>query len=466
MSAYPIVGRKTRDASELPKAGAHEALVYRVQGRHVVDKGQLGRDSDVVVGASHVSVVDVSAGVPVTVSLTMPSAEASNFTVQVTFACTVIDPARVVRENIRADAAILAYLRRDQKLVHLGLPYRMTELNAVRREVHARIRAYAEVKPPDVQGMQVVLDGVEVLTPDELASFQKARWEARRDHVLETEKRGYSHEQESVQEEHQRRMEARKRRDRHEAAGEDQEAEQAATLRDSRHKRMLRAEEMEFAQREVEQAMAAFGDDPLKALIYAQRQGEINIKELAGKMSADLERQDEYRREQLALDRADERQEVEWSREREREDREDRNRAREAAREDKRLKREAEREDRRLRRQDAQVEREAVRAELERLRQEEREDRHKQMEVNVELVGELAKRGHLDMVDMQPERLVEKISGLEPNSLGGGRHRQLPAEEEQAALEGRPNDAKASGDGGLESDEPIDIDVEVNEEDD
>ncbi|MEV6526356.1 RNA polymerase sigma factor, partial [Longispora sp. NPDC051575] len=94
------MGKKVRALDEVPKPHAHQVLVYRVGGRYVLDSSRLGMESEDVLAADHVTLVDVGRDRPVTVRLTIPSAEAADFTLQVTFVCTVNDAVRVVQNNL------------------------------------------------------------------------------------------------------------------------------------------------------------------------------------------------------------------------------------------------------------------------------------------------------------------------------------------------------------------------------
>ena len=100
------LGRRYRDGSEVPKADAHHVLVYRVNGDYLVDRGRLRLDDEQVLNATFVSVVDMRLGAPVVVEIPVPSRDASQFTMRVTFGCTVKDPLAVVRNGIEvADTA-------------------------------------------------------------------------------------------------------------------------------------------------------------------------------------------------------------------------------------------------------------------------------------------------------------------------------------------------------------------------
>ncbi|WP_158842484.1 hypothetical protein [Saccharothrix deserti] len=180
------VGRRRRDLAELPKPAAHEVMVFRVDGDYFVDAGRLGLADEQVVRAAHVSVVDLGRDVPVVVSLRIPSAEAADFTVRVTFTCTVLDPVAVVRDGLEhAETLLTSYLTGHHRTFELGLEHRLSEINEVRRVVAAQVRAFTEVRPVVVRGVAVRLASVEVLTPDELVEFEKRRRGQVRDQTLD-----------------------------------------------------------------------------------------------------------------------------------------------------------------------------------------------------------------------------------------------------------------------------------------
>ncbi|MEU4619602.1 hypothetical protein AB0G04_06455 [Actinoplanes sp. NPDC023801] len=416
MSAYPVVhsqfldeapsrglfglGRKRRDSAELPRADAHVVWVYRVDGRHVVSHGELEPAHETVVRADWVSLVDLTRDVPVTVDLNIPSAEASDFTVRATFDCTVTDPKQVVRENVDAARAVLAYLRRDSKLGQLALNLRISEVNDLRREATARVRAYTEVRDPGIPGLSVRFARVEVLTPKEVATFEERRRQAEAENRLKRLQAGYDQSGELDDERHSQRLADQRRGGRHSADQEDQEFEHLRKLKQQRHEQRLRAENREFARREAEHAYAALEADPLKALLIAEAEGLIDTKALADRMAADSRDQLEYAREQrrlnreearatAQLDREDDRAALTWGREQR------------AKREDAEWSMQLE--DKREDRKDARDQRREV-----------REDRAKDLDMKLEVLRELAKRGHLDMINFEVGKLVDDISGTGP----------------------------------------------------
>lgn len=450
MSAYPIVrsehldpaarrgpfglGRKRREHGDLPKAGAHEVWVYRVEGRYVVDNGVLTPRDDDVVRADLVCLVDLSDGVVVTVDLTIPSADGTEFALRVSFSCKVLDPARVVKDNLDAGAAILAYLRCDTKLGHMALHYGMDDLTQVRNDVAARIRAYAEVKPPVVHGLKLSFVGVEVPTPEEVARFHGKRRDAGWNDQLKRDDNRYRHREELTEDDHVQVLAGQRRRGKHEAEREDQD-----------HEQVQRARALEFARREAEYAYEAHGGDPLRQLLLAEARQEVSAKDVADQMRTDHHEREVYAREQRHLERVEDRQALDWQRqdatERRRESREERIESDRFERDMYRDELVARREDKRSR------------------RSEKREDRNRQLEVKLEVLRELAKNGHLDMVNVRVEQLVADITGVETQA-------GAPSREALNGNTAPPIEAGTNSDDNDNDDDAIDIDVEVRDEDD
>jgi hypothetical protein len=340
------LGPRRRDFAELPPVHAHQTLVYRVGGQLVVDSGSYEPWNQVVVNATHVSVVDLRRNAPVTVQFVVPAADAASFTVNIVFLCTVTDPVTVVRDGLLdVSHSLTAYLRSHQRLFQVGIPYQVTDLNDMRRVMTAQIKAYTTVKPPAVAGMQIVLAGVEVLAPEELAGFETERLKLMLGESLNLERVALQHRLDEYRQQHELALAQGRRA---------------------------------YERGELEQAAALIGDDPRRALLLAFAAGQLDAQGLA-----------EWLRRDLAADRDVEAARVEWRREDERLAREDR-------------------------RELAQLERE------ERLRLDalDREMARRQLDAQVDIIRQLAQRGHLDMVSIDVERLVEHVvAGSLPRTL-------------------------------------------------
>jgi hypothetical protein len=171
----PLKVIKRRDKSEIPKIKPHEVLIWRVGDRYVKDQRQLRGFDDIVVRASSVSVVSVRPGTEVEVSFRIDSRDASEFTVKATFVCSVQAP-EVVVQNGQANVAdaLMAHLRAYPDIFEIGLKYPITEINAVRAELAANVRAYMARRPPKIPGMEIESRvTVQVETPTMMASYEE-----------------------------------------------------------------------------------------------------------------------------------------------------------------------------------------------------------------------------------------------------------------------------------------------------
>ena len=100
------------------------------------------------------------------VSFPIDSQDGLEFTVKVTFTCSVADPVAVVRYGqVNAADALLAYLRAYQDLFSLGLVHPVAEINQVRADMTIQVKAYMAMRPPKIPGMQITLAAVQVETP-------------------------------------------------------------------------------------------------------------------------------------------------------------------------------------------------------------------------------------------------------------------------------------------------------------
>jgi len=384
--------RRTRTTEEIPQGHAHHRLVYRVHGEYVLDNSERPLDSAEVVEASHVSLVDVSRDVEVLVDLDIPSKDADTFTVQATFTCTVIDPIAVVREGVPdATAALRAYLKGHGRLFELGLDYALADINEARRKLNAQVKAFVTVCPPAFLGMTAELASVEVRTPEELARFPQ-----------------------SLREEHwQTETDVTRQRGRQTLRRDEVEHEQAIATQVQRHRLDLDADRREYERYQFERHSGAVPADAVSSLVYAHAVGDVTSTELVEQL-----RQREADRR--AEDRADDRQRREW-------EREDARERREWDREVGRRRWEAYRE---VRSERALLDRQRLELEhAERLRDREwqredashdREDQRRRLNAKLEVVRAVAERGHLDMVNLNLDRLLETVFDVVPEPITAG----------------------------------------------
>lgn len=195
-TTYPVVDERaldpatrrwlgrSRDLTELPKHIPGTVPVFEVHDGYVAfqERRHLGRREDLVVNAISVSIVDMRPRT-VTAQLHVPSRSAADeFVLLVDFQCQVEDPERVAETGLRdVTEPLRQYLRRDVGLMQLGVRYSVEDINTVREELSSRVDAYTRLRAPQVDGMTVVLGAVRVVTPKDLAGYERSlrdvRWQ-------------------------------------------------------------------------------------------------------------------------------------------------------------------------------------------------------------------------------------------------------------------------------------------------
>ncbi|MBA9002989.1 hypothetical protein [Thermomonospora cellulosilytica] len=374
------LGDRKRDWADLPPIKADQAQVYLVDGRHVVDRGRLGPGDDIVVRATHVSVVDLTTNRGVSVELTIPSADAKQFTVRANFLCTVLEPDKIVKCG-QGDAAtvLLDYLRGYQRLFQLGLDYKISAVNEVRLLVQSQLESYHKHVPPQAPGMRAVLASTEVLTPDELVAFHDSRFKNEQRYLTESAQAQYEMELQRLKAAHAEQLELQKK------SYELKLAEQQYNLDMARQlgRQQMTASENRFAADQARRLRSEIGDDPTTAAYFALQRNEGSA-------------------EQIAADLQQAQAEVE-ARRRELQDREFELRMAER-------KRQWAREDREFELEKA--ERDRRRALEDRAADWEREDRLRVFASRLDVMKELAKHGHLDEVSIDElDRLMDRLVG-------------------------------------------------------
>lgn len=404
------MGKKFREPDELPKAAAHEMLVFRVDGEYVPDFGRLGPRDEQVVRASHVSLVDMSRDAPVLVAVSIQSGEASAFTVHVTFTCTVNDPVVVVRDGVNAATVLHSYLTSHQRLFELGLTRKFSDINEVIRDVSAQVRAYFEVRPITVPGMTIRLAGVEVLTPQELAEFQKTMRDKEREHALaltqqaqahrlvyESERddqtldevrRRYRNDVELDQRGHERTVQVGDQRHRHDLEAVDRRHVHLIETADDQHELRSAAARRQFERDQFERDLELVGGDTRKALLYALASGKLDQRELVSELRNEADRESALADGREARDR-----EYEL------------------------LKRERDLDRQRLQLESDRYDQDAARAERLRRYTVEREDERRRFDANVQLVQTLAARGFLDTQNLPVEKILADVLDMTPPAL-------------------------------------------------
>lgn len=387
-----ILGRRTRTADEMLVAEAGHVLVYRVDGTYIVDNAVRDKRHEEVVKATHVSVVDVSHEMPVHVELKIPSADANEFTVVVTFACTVTDPATVVQDGVLdLRNTLTTYLRGHHRIFELGQEFPLSRVNEVRSRVNAQIRAYEMVTPMLKPGMRIMVAAVEVLTPENIAEFERQRLEQNQQTALQSEQIQNGHILNVNRTRNQ--FDLAEMTELHQQDSEYRQHQQKFLIEAhaQRQQQKLAGERGEFERSEQRAVVDNVGADPIRALALAYAAGEISPADFAAKMreytenDRDLERQE--RRLQLQQEREDKQRELEYLHvERERIRDEDR------------------------------IEAKAARIEREKQLQWERELQRRNIEENREdnrtILTGLIERGAFDNLAIDPEKLERFVHGV------------------------------------------------------
>jgi hypothetical protein len=340
---------KRRKLEDIPKIKPHEVLIWRVGGRYVMDRRELRVHDDTVVHASSVSVVSVRPDTEVEVSFLIDAQDAAEFTVKVTFICSVLDPVVVVRDGqVNAADALIAYLRGYQDLFNLGLEYPIKEINKLRTKMSIQVKSYMTLRPPKIPGMEITSATVQIETPTVLADIGKLTTEQ------EIELRKQNH---------------------------------AALLDSNRQTHILeQANRMEAVGRNPEAALGlAYADGGMASQDYAeliQRREEHRLhRERVEAMAATTRQQEiedrELQRGQELEDRA-----ARWGYEEKHWEYEDR-----------------------------KAELEWRRAQIEAKRDDDGEARRAQINANIELLKMYAANGHLDTHNADIEDLIRRIHG-------------------------------------------------------
>jgi hypothetical protein len=379
---------RRRSADELPAMAPHEVRVFRVDDQYVLDTGRRRLDDDQLVHANHVSVVDLSRNVLVTVRLTIPSCEATDFTVDVTFSCSVTDARRVVMDGQDAEHALLAYLRRHMRFFELGLDHRIKDIATVRRNVNAQVMAYTAERPPQIPGLAVAYASVEVLEPEELIGFEKQRRDQDRSTVLATERLTQNHTVDFTRQQQDQILRTHQ-----------QQYEHDRDVTNQAHEQMLDAAARDHALQQTQRAAQAIGDDPDAAAYWTEARGQMSAREVQELLAAAEERRQRDRRDELALQREDRlrREDRAW------EMKQDRIQVR------RQRHRELEERIRADRQEQVSIERELGQAR----RESDRSDRNWQQSV----VQDLIRRGHGDQLPIDVEKLVTGL-GSDRTAIG------------------------------------------------
>ncbi len=454
----PLKLRKPyRSPAEMLRPGkGHHVLVYRVDGEYVLDDASLDSRHDIVIRASHVTVVDTQRNAPIIVQLSIPARQSQSFTVKVTFGCTVVDPLIVVRQGLEDPQQLLtSYLLSYYNVMQMGLDFTIEQINEVRHSVHDELTAYQTVSPPLIDGLEIVMASVEVLTPRRMAERHEEELRQQDEHLikmgqllkdtqhelaaerarnarLELE-RQYRHGGERQDLDHEQLLAEERQSHDHKLGAGKHEYERQLAAGEQSASLALQARLNAFRREEVTKHLETFGANGDASLYAEYLDGGMTQREIAELLRGDRERRELEARDAEKDERERAREDREAERDREREEREA---ERERARAEREADQERDREERAwrrtakdreharqlkkldhkreliLERSRAKQVRALVEAELLNIsRGLERENAEKQRESVVAVISSLANRGHLDMVNIDVEGLLRQIGG-------------------------------------------------------
>lgn len=210
MTSFPIVEQRAlatvrprfmrplrRDLSELPEPQPGTVLVASGDETHtILHRIDLTSTNASFVHASSIAVVDMKASrvtVEVEVDSKIPGAL---FVVHVVFSCRVTDPVDVVRSVAGDLGPILqSKLKRDTRLLNLGSQFDVDQIAPFRRQATARVKSWFRTRPPDISGMEIQFEEVDVVVPADLRRWAESQRDERRRQELERMRKIFGHEQ-------------------------------------------------------------------------------------------------------------------------------------------------------------------------------------------------------------------------------------------------------------------------------
>lgn len=162
--------RPVRDPGDVPVARLGSTYVFAADGIHLgYGPRPLDLADPVVVAATEVSLVQLRPQ-RVVVELGLLTRAGQQLVVESVFQCRVTDPVAVARVGLVDITGRLAgHLMGDAEAsvgVFADVGAVVADVEALRRKSEARVRAYCAVSPPEIEGVEVILAGVHVITQD------------------------------------------------------------------------------------------------------------------------------------------------------------------------------------------------------------------------------------------------------------------------------------------------------------
>lgn len=328
------LGGYVRSGSDLPTARTHEALVVTDGVTFTSGKQRrLSGGDEYMVNATSYCLVDMTCDKPIVVQLPLQSSGVDQFTLRVTFACTVTDEILVAQVGHRdLDEAVLAYLKGYHRLYRLGLEHPIDAVLKVQDDTQIELGVYATTSPPAFPGMQVRLSSIEVLTPAAVLEEQRELEERSKEHERRQRELELEREFKSKQRSYERDDQLEDQLFLREMAHEQGETERERQERAARERRMVRdqeREEADFADEQRQRGLAAelrrgrmfaeeIARDPYAAISLALARGQLSPAELMRRVDEDTRRlREEERADRIAQqDRLHLQLDREWEEER------------------------------------------------------------------------------------------------------------------------------------------------------
>ena len=162
--------RPRRDPRDVPPARLGTVYVVRTDGRYAAWGGRhLDLADPTLVEATEVCLVQTRPQ-QVAVELGLRATAEREVLIQAIFRCRVTDAAAVAEAGIvDINAVITGQLVLDAEIMALAATADLTDVDELRRRAEARVRAYCAVAPPEIDGVEVSLAGVHVITYDDVA---------------------------------------------------------------------------------------------------------------------------------------------------------------------------------------------------------------------------------------------------------------------------------------------------------
>lgn len=162
--------RPRRDPRDVPPVRLGTVYVLRADGRFTAWGGRhLDLADPILVEATEVCLVQTRPQ-QVAVELGLRETPERAVLIQAIFRCRVTDAVAVAEAGVIDVAAVITgQLVLDAEIMALAATADLVDIDEFRRRAEARVRAFCAVAPPEIDGIEVSLAGVHVITDDDIA---------------------------------------------------------------------------------------------------------------------------------------------------------------------------------------------------------------------------------------------------------------------------------------------------------